>query len=176
MGYPCGVRNPGAENGGPPMSHKKPATHFVQAEKDHVPRLLDIMVACYGIDRREAREELRCAKAAGGLPMVMTLEGHVVGFVICFLGAYCEVEWGGVCPHYKGRGFGRRLVRHVERASRETGKAKVVVYTGDGQLPAHKLLRSEGYVAAMVGGTRADAECHYVFRLTLAEKIDDGRN
>lgn len=58
---------------------------------------------------------------------------------------YGELKRMYVRPDYRGRGFGRQLIRHLEQTARTLGVTCMRLETGPEQIEALALYRSEGY-------------------------------
>ncbi len=83
-------------------------------------------------------------------------------------GEYAELKRMYVRPEYRGRGIGRKLIRHLEHTARTLGIACVRLETGPEQVEALALYRSEGYTSIPPYGEYADSPVSVCMEKTLS--------
>ncbi|NIC06160.1 GNAT family N-acetyltransferase [Halomonas sp. DX6] len=85
----------------------------------------------------------------------------IAGFVVFYpAGDHILLENVAVLPAYSGRGIGRRLIEHVERAAREAGYGAVELYTNEAMTENLAMYPKLGYVEV---GRRREAGFNRVF-------------
>lgn len=85
------------------------------------------------MDREPAPMHADFASQIGkGCVDVATCESRFAGYVVFYPeGDHVHLENVAVLPEYSGRGVGKRLIEHVERATRTAGYEAVELYTNE---------------------------------------------
>lgn len=83
---------------------------------------------------------------ARGCIDVAICDSLLVGYVVFYPErSYFSLENIAVLPECNGRGFGRRLIEHVERIAKEAGHEAVVLYTNEAMTENLSMYPKMGY-------------------------------
>lgn len=84
---------------------------------------------------------------AKGCVDIATCESRFAGYVVFYPeGDHVHLENVAVLPEYSGRGVGKHLIEHVERATREAGYEAVELYTNEAMTENLAMYLKIGYV------------------------------
>lgn len=87
------------------------------------------------------------SQIAEGCVDVATCESRFVGYVVFYPeGDHIHLENVAVVPEYSGRGIGKHLIQHVERAARDAGYDAVELYTNEAMTENLAMYPRIGYV------------------------------
>jgi ribosomal protein S18 acetylase RimI-like enzyme len=105
---------------------------------------------------------------------VLTLGGTLIGYIVYYPGAdHMHLENVGVLPRFNGRGYGRRLIEHVEQAAIRNGLAAVELYTNEKMVENIAMYPKLGYTEV---DRRIDQGYSRVFfRKTLNPGVEDAQ-
>ncbi len=103
---------------------------------------------------------------------VLTLGETLIGYVVYYPRAdHMHLENVGVLPRFNGRGYGRRLIEHVEQAAIRNGLDAVELYTNEKMVENIAMYPKLGYTEV---DRRIDKEFSRVFfRKTLNRGVED---
>lgn len=101
------------------------------------------------------------SQVAKGCVDVATCEARFAGYVVFYPeDDHVHLENIAVLPEYSGRGVGKRMLLHVERAARESGYEAVELYTNEAMTENLTMYPKIGYVEV---GRRREAGFNRVF-------------
>ena len=103
---------------------------------------------------------------------VLTLGETLIGYVVYYPRAdHMHLENVGVLPRFNGRGYGRRLIEHVEQAAIRNGLDAVELYTNEKMVENISMYPKLGYTEV---DRRIDKGFSRVFfRKTLNRGVED---
>jgi GNAT superfamily N-acetyltransferase len=136
-----------------PKPKPKPKPEVRDAKPTDAPRLVELIRELgHEIDEKQVRRNLAALKKSGEVPLVATLDNHVVG--MCGVGRRVVIHRPAplgritalvVSKDAQGHGLGRMLVEAAEEWMRERGCHLVEVTSNDRRTAAHAFYRHLGY-------------------------------
>jgi GNAT superfamily N-acetyltransferase len=137
----------------PPKPKPKPKLSIRDAKAADAPRLVELIGELgHDIDEKALRKNLSKLKKDGELPLVATLDKHVVGMIgrHAMLTVHRPAPVGRipvlvVNKEARGQNIGRQLVEAVEQWCRDQGCGLIEVTSNDRRIQAHAFYRRLGY-------------------------------